>query len=914
MRWLRRLVHGLRALFQKRRLDAEMEEEMRAHIEMRTQANIEAGMSPEEARYAALRQFGWVESVKELCHEQRGVRGVEALLRDLRFGWRLLFRSPRFTAVAVLTLALGIGTNTAIFTLINALFLKSLPGVKDSQQLVLVTDRGKDCLSCALYERLRDATQSLSGLGAAAWAEKRGMTVTGSGVAEAEPVWAQAVSGNFFSVAGVPAALGRALTPDDDRPGAPQAVAVISHGFWQRHFGLDPAVIGKTFSLGDIPFTIVGVAPREFSGFVVESRPDLWWPIHMIPRVEGADWAENLTNVNAQWLQIVGRLKPGVPQEQVRAELDMLYKQMLSEQVAAYAASDKDRQRFLDHRIELWAGGTGLSDLRDQFQQPLFILMTIGGLVLLIACANLAGLLLARGAARQREFSVRAALGAGRLTLVRQLVTESLLLAGLGGVLGLIVAQWGVRLLVNYIPGYGETVLLRPTLDVRVLAFAFIVSSCTGVLFGLIPAWRGSRLDLATALKDRAGSLLGRESGQVWNKALVVSQIAVSCCLLIGAGLFVRTVQKLKALDVGFNRDNLLVFQLDTTKGYDDTRRANLYQELLHRVENLSGVRSVTFSSIQSLGGSESGWGPTKVAAEGLGLSAEEGMAVRGTAVGHSYFETLGIPLLMGRDFDSQDEPPRGAALTNQGTRPVIIDRTSAHKLFGDENPVGKLLRASGRGVSWPPLEVIGVVEDVIHKQLRSGPRISLYGLETYRRVSLTFFYVRTVGSPLASVGGIRQIVRELDPKLRVNGLQTVDNLINDQLHQERTLSQLAGFLSLSALALACLGLYGILSYAVVRRTREIGVRMALGAQARDVLSLVIREGMVLTLAGCALGVALAVALTHLVSNLLYGVTATDPLTFAGVSLALMAVALLACYLPAHRAARIDPLVALRTE
>lgn len=830
---------------------------------------------------------------------------MRTLWQDIRYGFRMLVRSPGFTTVAVLTLALGIGANTAIFTMINTLLLRSLP-VKDPQQLVLVTVSGYASLGYPHYEQFRNDSRSFSGLFAANGISKRHMIVTG-GDAEAEPVWARAVSGNFFSVLGVQAAAGRPLTPNDDRAGDAQAVAVISHGFWQRRFGLDPAVIGKRIVLDEIPFTIVGVTPPGFFGFEVGRRPDLWWPIQMFPQVDG--WGDALTSRGSWWLRVMGRLKSGVPEEQARAELDVILQQMLIEDADRYGLSGRDQKRFLDRRLELQAGGTGYTRLRGQFQQPLFILVGIAGLVLLVACANIAGLLLARGAARQREFSMRAALGAGQFTLIRQLVTESLLLAALGGVLGLLLAQLGVRLLAaNYIPGYGETVLLKLTPDLRILAFTFIISAFTGVLFGLIPAWRSTRLDLVTALKDQTGSLMTRQSGQLWNKTLVVSQIALSCCLLIGTGLFVRTVQKLKALDPGFNRKNLMVFGLDTGKHYDDTGRANLYKEVLRQLENLPGVRSASFSTIRSLSGSEIGWGPSKVAVEGLGSNAEEALEVRGTAVGLKYFETMGIPLLRGRDFGPQDEPTPG--WRDQATRAVIIDQTSARKLFGEEDPVGKLLRPIGR--DWPPLEIIGVVGDVTHKKLRSGTRISIYGLETHHRGQ--FFYARTFGSPLAVAGGIRQIVRELDPKVEVSGLQTMDDLVNAQLLQERTISQLASFFSLSALVLACLGLYGILSYSVVRRTREIGVRMALGAQTRNVLSVVIRQGMTLTVVGCVLGMILAVALTRVVSSLLYGVTATDPLTFILTIVLLCAVALVSCWLPARRAARIDPMEALRYE
>lgn len=840
------------------------------------------------------------------------------LWQDIRYGIRMLAKSPGFTAVAVLTLALGIGANTAIFTLIDALLLKSLPGVKDPQQLVRVTVRPWPWLSYPQYEGLCDANRSLSGLFAHAGQDfERRVRVPGSDAADAEWVWAPPVSGNFFSVLGVSAILGRTLTPEDDRPGDPQAVAVISHDFWCRRFGQDPDVIGKTITLEGVPLTIVGVAPRGFLGFIVGQRQDLWWPLQMFPQVQGPDWKRYLASNGPVWLHIVGRLRPGVAEAQAREELDVVFKRILVAWGDDLGLSGNKRRDLLSHRIELRPAGTGFTPLRGEFQRLLFILMAMVGVVLLVACTNLAGLLLARGEVRQRELTVRAALGAGRLGLMRQLVTESLLLAAAGGTLGLLLAQWGVRLLATYIHQSGETAQLQLTPDLRILAFTFLISVGTGLLFGLLPAWRSSRIDVMTALKDQAGTVLGRRSGQFWNKTLTVAQIALSCCLLIAAGLFVRTVQKLRTLDVGFDRENLMVFELAWPKGYEDpTRMANPEQEVLQRVRNLPAVRSASMSSIQSLtdAGNQIWWGTEKVTAPGTDSIADEGLNISAIAVASEYLQTMGIPLLMGRDFGPQDEPPAEVGQPSQSPRPVIIDQTSARKLFGDENPVGKLLKTSG-WESWPYLEVIGVVGDVVHRELRKGPKISIYVLETCHTCSaLYFFHVRTSGSPLAVAGSIRQVVRDLDPHVEVTGVHTADDMVNDQLRRERMVSQLAAFFSLSALALACLGLYGILSYAVARRTREIGVRMALGAQREDVLSAVVRQGMTLTLAGCVLGVILAVALTRIVSSLLYGVTPTDPLTFLLTVLLLGAVAFVSCWLPARRAARIDPMAALRYE
>jgi predicted permease len=835
------------------------------------------------------------------------------LWQDVWYGFRMLRKNPGFTFVAVLTLALGIGANTAIFTLMEALLLKSLP-VQDPQRLAFAfvrypsSDRNAS-FSYPLYQQWRDENRSFSGLFTSTGISRYRMMVEGTESVGPERVGTEKVSGNFFDVLGVPAVLGRTLTPDDDRLGNPQPVAVLSYGFWQRRFGLDPAVVGKTILLEDTAFTIVGVTPRGFSGFEVGGRPDLWLPIQAGPLVEGAHWAELLTSADSQWLHIAGRLKPGVSAERARAELEVSYRRLV-EAKAARDIPEKERAWFLKQRLELETGGAGYSRLRWEFRRPLLILMAIVGLVLLVACANLAGLLLARGAARGRELGVRAALGAGRFILIRQLAVESLLLALAGGAAGLVVAQWGAQLLAHYaVRNYGSGVQLDLSPDLRVLTFTFVLSALAGVLFGLLPAWRSSRLDLTTTLKNQTG-LAGGESGQFWNKVLVVSQIAVTCCLLVGAGLFVRTVQKLKSLDLGLNRENLLSFELDLGKGYDVSRHGDFYWQVVQRVESLPGVRSACCSNIQSLGGSESGYGPYKVVPAGRDLS--EGLDVRGTGVTRDYFATLGIPLVRGRAFGPQDEPVDPTSQMSPTSRAAIIDEIIARKLFGDEDPVGQFLRADDSGST---LEVIGVAKDVMHQSLRGGPRPSVYSIPppAYRR-ALGYFHARTVGNPLAVAGAIRQAVRELDPKVEVTELRTMTGLVNDQMFRERSLSRLVGFFSLLALVLACLGLYGTLSCSVVRRTREIGVRMALGAQRQMVLSLVLRQGLKLVLIGIGIGLSAALAMTRLVSSLLYGITPTDPLTFVGVSLLLIAVSLLACGLPARRAAGIDPMTALRCE
>ncbi len=830
---------------------------------------------------------------------------MRTLGHDVRYGFRMLSKTPGFTAIALLILAIGIGANTAIFTLIDVLLLKPLPGVHDPGQLVLVTDSQHEHFGYPHYEQFRDESRSFSGLAAVA-DNKRRMTLADTRGAEAETVAAQAVSGNFFSMLGVPAAIGRTLTADDDLPSRPQAVAVLSHSFWRRRFGLDPSVIGRTITLDDTAFSIVGVAQGGFAGVEVGRSPDLWWPVPMLPQVDKRP--DVLTSKGSRWLRILGRLKPGVAEQQAQAELDVVSQRMLGELAAEYRLAGKERQEMLDLRIKLEPAGTGYTALRGQFRRPLAVVMILGSLVLLVACTNLAGLLLSRGAARQREFGIRAALGAGRSTLVRQLMTEGLLLAGVGGALGLLLAQWGGHLLAGYLPGYGRTVLLTLTPDLRVLAFTIGISAFTGVFFGLIPAWRASRADLVPMLKDRTANVARGSSRQVLNKSLVVCQIAVSCLLLIGAGLFVRTLQELRACDPGFNREHLLMFTIDHPLIQNfDPRRTNLHKEILERLEVLPGVQAASLAGVQSLSGSVGHRYRPKLAQAGA-LPGGEDFRAYGIGIAPNYLKTMGIPLLRGRELGPEDEPAPAPGPASVMSVRVMLSESLARRLFGAEDPVGKVLP----DIENPKLtlEVVGVVGDAHHQRLKAEPLPMFYHLDFIWPT----FYVRTQGNPRAVAGGIRQAVHAIDPRMDVSGLRTMAEVVDEQLLQERTISQLAGFFSLSALVLACLGLYGILSYNVVRRTREIGIHVTLGAKASDVLSMVVREGMTLTLIGCGIGIALAMVLTRFVAGLLYGVTPIDPMTFGGVTLGLVAVALLACYVPARRAARIDPMAALRYE
>jgi predicted permease len=904
---LNKLRLRLRALFFKSRMEEELDDEVRFHLEREIEENIARGMSPEEARLAALRSFGGVERVKEESRDERGIRFLEEIWQDLRYGGRMMLKHRSFTAVAMLMLALGIGANTAIFSVLNALLWRSLP-VKDPDELVLLANVSSTGLGASfsypLYEQLRDGSHSLSGIFAAGNISRRRLNASGT---EPEFIRAQEVTGNFFSVLGIPALLGRMLTPEDDQASHPQPVAVISHSFWQRRFGADPAIVGKTIIFEDVPLTIVGVTPPGFFGFQPGEHPDLWWPMQMIQRVVPGQSRQRLKSQGTWWLQLMGRFPAGVDRRQAQAELNQIFQRHMAEFEAPRTSnwSEWDRRNFSGRRLEMHPGAAGHTELRGRHRRSLLLLMMSAGLVLLIACANVASLLLARAAARQREFTVRSALGAGRFRLVRQLLTESLLLAALGGLLGLLLAQAGTRALLVFMRIQDNPVSFNVAPDARVLLFTLASSLLTGLIFGIAPALRSSRLDLVSAIKEAGGSVAGGAPRQRLNQALVIVQVALSLVLLVGAGLFVRTLAKLKETDAGINRENVVVFDLDLTRRPDTTRRALLYKELLARLETLPGVRAASMSSFFLLGQCCSF---QSITADGYTARPGENLYCNEFRISPRFFETTGTPLLSGRDFGPQDEADSPhAPLT------ALINQAMARRYFGEANPVGRHFYSTDQPEQ--KFEIVGVVKDVRYRSLRepSPPTYYLPFFQNPGNMGMTFA-LRTTNDSGALAVSLRQVVREVDPTVQIRDVRNLNDVVNTSLHQERVLAQLCGFFSLFALALACLGLYGVLSFSVIQRTREIGVRIALGAQRKNVLVLVVSQGLRLALLGLALGLVAAVAVTRFISNLLYGVTPTDPVAFIGVSLLLLLVAMLASWLPARRATKLDPMTVLRNE
>jgi predicted permease len=917
MKWLNILTARLHAFFRRERVSQDIEEELRIHLEMETQTQLERGMSPKEAQAAAQKSFGNRGRIGDLAHDIRGGGWMDSLWQDLRFGVRQLLKSPGFTAIAVLSLALGIGANTAIFSLIDALLLRLLP-VKAPQELVFFTVVGremKDSFSYPLYENFRDQSRSLTGVIASAGTGRTKLRVNEPGTGkQVELAQVQGVSGNFFSTLGIKPALGRTFTEEDDRAGAPNAVVVISHSFWQRRFADAPSVIGQKITIDETPLSIIGVAPPGFFGFEVGGNADIWYPLQMLSRLQPDNGL--MENHNGNWLRVMGRLGPNSTASQAQAELDVIFKQEIAEIARRRSArsgpkwTESERGAFLSRRMELQPGETGYTQLRVLFKKPLQILMTIVALTLLIACANIANILLARGASRRREIAVRLAIGAGRSRLIRQLLTESALLAILGGALGILFAQWGAALLLSFLPKERGPAFIDVRMDIKVLVFTLAVSMLTGILVGLLPALRATRLDLVSSLKAQTALQSMGRSRLGLNKSLVVLQVALTLFLLIGAGLFVRSLQNLKNLDAGFERDNVTLFDLDLGKGYTTARVTQFYQQLLARLETIPGVKSASVSSYGLLSGISQSM---RVSIDGYSPPPDETMYCKQFWVTPKYFSTMGTPLLSGRGFGPQDEFRTSDQSSPSKMRKVIINQTMARQFFGGDNAVGKSIRFPD--LSPEPIEVIGVVKDVKFESFReTSPRITYFPYYQDPAAFGTAFQVRTLNNQTLLANEIRRIVREFDLEVQAIGLRTMDDVVNESLVQERMIAQLAGYFSLFALLLACIGLYGLLSYTVTRRTHEIGVRMALGARAGDVMRMVMTETLSLVCLGVMIGAAAALAAARLVRELLYGVQPADPTTITIATLLLLATAGLAAFLPARRAALVEPMTALRME
>ena len=834
---------------------------------------------------------------------------MSSLTPDVRFALRAMRRSPLFASVAILSLALGIGANTAIFTIMDQLMLRQLP-VKDPDRLVMLYQKGPHNGS-NMGDRMHSypTYQDLQKKGAPL-AEVLCRRLINSSVSidnRTERVDAEMVSGNFFTLLGVKPAAGRLFNSrEDDQVFMGHPVVVLSYDYWANRFARDPKVVGRKILVSNYPMTIVGVSGPGFEGLDPAKSPQIRVPILMEP-VLAPDWNWfSPGDRRVRWVQVFARLKPGYATESARAQLQVLFHQIREYESTLPDTKDwtpYDRAQFLRGTINIDRAATGYSDLRNGASTALIVLMSMVGLVLLIACANVANLLIARAFARQKEIAVRLSLGASRGQLVRQLLIESLVLSSAGGLVGIGLAMAMTRGLLSLIPSEGNPLLISPKPDLRILLFALGLTLVTSLMFGLVPALRASRPDLFATLKDVAGSVVGRGGSLLLRKGLVAAQVALSFLLLFGAGLFVRSLQNLEAADTGFRGlDNLVTFQLaPALNGYDDPRTMHFYQELQARLSAIPGVKAASLAVVPVLSGDE--WDST-TSVEGHQAKDGEDMQAFMNALLPGYFQTMGTPILQGRDFDRRD--------IKEHSRVAIVNERFARHFFGDKSAIGRHLgRGDGPGTKLD-IEIVGVVGDALYEGPREGVHRQVF-VPDWGNNSVAF-YVRAALGSRTLYAAVRNEVKNLDPAMPVYALKTVAGQLDDTLLAERFIALLSAGFGLLATLLATVGLYGVMAFAVGRRTRELGLRMALGARPGSVIWLVMREVLVLLAIGLAIGVPAAIGLGRLVSAQLYGIKATDPAIAVACTVLLIVVAAVAGWIPAQRASRIDPILALRYE
>jgi putative ABC transport system permease protein len=874
--WFYTVPLRLRSIFRRGQVEAELNEELRYHLERQIEVNTAAGMSVEEARYAALRAMHGLDQRKEECRDMRRVRLIEDLWQDFRFSLRSLLKRPGFTAIVLIALGLGIGANTAIFSLVNAVILQPLP-YRDPDRLISVygtrnrSTQGSVGPTDFLDYRSQNKTFEQF---AASSSMMLPMNLTGSG--EPERLSASAITGNYFDTFGVRPALGRGFSLENEKTGQDH-VTVLSHAFWQTRFGGDPNIVNKTINLDGKAYEVLGVMPAEV---VLPQPAQLWVPLNF-------DADPEMKMRNARFLLSIGRLKEGVTLDQAQTDTDLIAAQLEQQ----YPDSNTGWSLRLIPLREILVGGS---------RTMLFILFGAVGFVLLIACANVANLLLVRAAARQKEIAMRTALGASRLRIVRQMITESLLLAIFGGAFGALLAVAGVKLLVSL----GEDNIPRTAnvkIDATVLAFTLIISLATGLLFGLAPAIRAMKENLVDALKD---GIRGGSEATVKNRTrslLVVFESAIAVMLLIAAGLLIRSLVALQNVDPGFDPNNVLTLRVDLSRQKYNTpeKASTFFEQLETRVAGLPGVEAVGLITDLPLSG-EARDMPYRV--EGRPATSDTAF-VDFRRVNKNYFSAMRIPLRRGRNFTEQE--------VRQSDQAIVVSQAFVDSVFPNEEALGKRL-IIWSGIRDEPYEIIAIVGDTRYQSLQGEPSATMY--VPTREFLFVNLVIRTQGDPLSLVGGVRKEVNALDPDQPIAAIRPMTEWVAMSAAGARYRTTLLGLFALLAMILAATGIYGVMSYSVAQRTQEIGVRMALGARPLDVLKLVVRQGMMLALIGAIVGLAGALALTRVMSSLLFGVTERDPITFVAVAALLIVVAFISCFVPAHRATRVDPLMALRCE
>ena len=884
-----------RNLVHRKAADADLDDELRAAFDLFVDEQVAGGATPEEAGRAATIHLGRIAAIKTDVVQTRSGAGLEQLWQDIRYGARILRRSPVFAITAVLSLGAGIGANTTIFSIVNALMLRDLP-IAEPRQLIEVgrMTRGGPGFSFSypVYERLRDQNSAFSGLIAMSRETIEGRPGHGPGAPAG-----RFVSGNFFDTLGVTPLAGRLLSPRDDRLEAAgdSAVAVVSHRFWQREFGGSVAAIGQTVRVDAIAFTIVGVLPASFTDLIVGRPADFFIPIASEALV---DDDSQLRNAASSWLGVAGRLKSGMTMEGAHANLAPILATVMAD-VSAGIRDERVRAAIRAQRLVLQQGGRGLSDVYQNFSAPVLLLMGAVSLVLFIACVNVIALLLARGVTRRREIALRLAVGASRGRLIRQLLTESALLGAAGAVAGLAVASVGAPLIVSVLSQSGSPLILDVTPDGRVLLFTAAISFASALIAGVLPAIRTARTEFTLGFHADARSGAPTRESTRWGQTLIAAQVTLSLLLVVGAALLVTTLRNIRSVDPGFDAERVLLLSVDPRRvGYTDARLAQYYRDLLAGVRAMPGVEHASLSRVTPLSG---GGIDQPIVVEGQ--PPEAGTIIAANRMSEGFFGTMAIPILLGRDFVTED----GLA----GRAVVIVNDALAQRYFRGENPIGRRIALGDRR----PREIVGVVASAKYYSLRESdtPTAYLHALNSGDPGGLTLA-VRTSGAPLALADAVRRQVEAVSAVVPVSPVRTLSSQVERTLRTERLVAQLLGAFAVLALALASVGLYGVLGYSVARRTSEIGLRLALGAPRGAVLRSVLRQSLVVVTIGSAVGVPASMLLSRPLSGLLYGVTPSDPTVLAGAVGCLFLTAVMAAAVPAWRAARVDPLVALRHE